>query len=487
MKVLVGGISHESNTFSNAFTGRQEFEASQLASGDDVPRLFLGTNTEVGGFLGAAKALGIEPACSLVARAEPSGPVVRGTYEEFKEWILADLRRARFDGVYLALHGAMTVQGLGDGEGDLLRVVREVVGPKVPVVATLDLHTLLTDAMLECADALIVYKTYPHVDMADRAAEAARLLARIGAGEVRPVAGCRRLPLLAPPTRMRTDAEPMASVGRRMVEMETAGQALSASFNHTFAYSDFPYTGAAALVYADGDRSRADELAGELADQLWERRALLRHEPTSVIDAVARALAHRSGPVVIADSADNPGGGSASDSVEIARELIRQGAESAAIGSICDPGAVALCHKAGVGAQIDLRVGGKVDRLHGDPLDATGVVEWLGDGHFTYRGPMKRGTTGDLGRTALLRVGGVRLVLAERRVQNWDPEIFRCVGVEPTEQRILVVKSVVHFRAAYEPLASLIVECDGPGTTALDLRRFPFRRVQRPIFGLDDI
>ena len=292
MKVLVGGISHESNTFANAFTGRQEFEASHLAHGDDVPRLFLGTNTEVGGFLASSKANGIEPTCSLVAHAEPSGPVVRATYEEFKERILADLRRTRFDGVYLALHGAMTVQGLGDGEGDLLRAVREVVGPEVPVVATLDLHTLLTDAMLESADALVVYKTYPHVDMADRAAEAARLLARIAAGEVRPVAGCCRLPLLAPPTRMRTDAEPMRSVGQRMVEMETSGLALSASFNHSFPYSDFPYTGAGALVYADGDRTRADELAHELADYVWERRASLRHTPTSVADAVARALAH---------------------------------------------------------------------------------------------------------------------------------------------------------------------------------------------------
>lgn len=485
MRVLVGGISHESNTFSNVLTGMRQFEASRLAYGDDIPKMYSGTNTSVGGFLRAASELGIEPVFTVVAGANPSGPVLRSTYEAFKQRILDGLRKQRVHGVYLALHGAMTVTEIGDGEGDLLRAVREIVGPAVPIVATLDLHSMLTDEMLENADALVFFKTYPHVDMADRAVEAAHLLARSVRGEIRPVAGHKRLPLMPPPTKMRTAIEPMVSVGRRMVEMEQTGQVLSASFNHTFPYSDFPYVGAGGLVYTDNDPGRAQELAEELADYVWERRAMLWHEPTSIADAVERALRHDGAPVVISDGADNPGGGSAADGVEILRELIRREVAPAAFGTVWDPGAVELCWNAGVGTEIELRIGGKIDRFHGDPLDVRGTIERLHDGQFTYRGPMSRGAPGNMGRTVVLRVGGIRVMLNEYRVQNYDPEIFRCVGIEPTEQKIVVVKSVVHFRAAYEPIASLVVEADGPGLVSLDLNRFPFKNVPRPIFGLD--
>jgi microcystin degradation protein MlrC len=489
MRVLVGGISHESNTFSNLLTGLRQFEASRIAEGDDIPRLYADTNTSVGGFLRAAPALGVEPVFTLVAGANPSGPVLRATYERFKERILDGLKGPRVDGVYLALHGAMVVRDLPDqdGEGDLLRSVREVVGPSVPIVATCDLHSLLTDAMLEHADAIVWFKTYPHVDMADRAVEAARILAGTVSGDLHPVVGHKKLPLAPAVTRMRTGIDPMLSIGRRMVEMEQSGQALSASFNHTFPYADVPYLGAGAVVYADGDAARAQGLAEELSDTLWRQRDLLRHVPTSIPDAVERALAHDGAPVVISDGADNPGGGTASDGVELLRELIRRDVSPAAVGTVWDPGAVELCWNAGVGQEIDLRIGGKVDRLHGDPLDVRGTIEGLHDGTFVYKGPMSQGSRGNMGRAAVLRIGGVRVILNELRVQNFDPEIFRCCGIEPTEQKVVVVKSVVHFRAAYEPIASLVVEADGPGISSLDLSRFHFEKVPRPIFPLDDI
>jgi microcystin degradation protein MlrC len=487
LRILVGGISHESNTFSNLLTGLAQFEASRIAYGADVAEMYAGTNTSVGGFLGVAAELGIEPVFTVVAAANPSGPVLRETYEVFKERILDGLRGARVDGVYLALHGAMVVRGVPDrdGEGDLLRSVREVVGPDVPIVATCDLHSLLTDAMLAHADAIVWFKTYPHVDMADRAVEAARLLVRIVRGEVRPVVAHRRLPMAAAVTRMRTGIEPMATVGRLMTELERSGQALTASFNHTFPYADVPYLGAGAIVYCDRDRDRAEQLAGDLADYVWSHREMLWHEPTSIAEAVDRALRHDGRPVVISDGADNPGGGTASDGVEILRELLRRGVDPGAFGTVWDPGAVDLCWNAGVGEEIDLRIGGKVDRLHGEPLDVRGTVERLGDGRFTYRGPMSRGAPGSLGRCAVLRVDGVRVVLNSSRAQNFDPEIFRCVGIEPTEQRVVVVKSVVHFRAAYEPIASLVVEADGPGISSLDMGRFQFEHAPRPLFGLD--
>jgi microcystin degradation protein MlrC len=468
----------------------RQFEVARIARGDEIPTLFADTNTSVGGFLGAAADLDIEPVFTVVASANPSGPVLRATYEHFKERILDGLRGPRVDGVYLALHGAMVVQDIpdNDGEGDLLRSVREIVGPDVPVVATCDLHSLLTEAMLEHADAIVWFKTYPHVDMADRAIEAADLLARVVRGEVRPTVGHHRLPLAPAVTRMRTAIEPMLSLGRRMVDLERSGQVLTASFNHTFPYADVPYLGAGAVVYTDDDPGRAQALADELAEDLWQRRQLLWHEPTPIPAAVERALQHNGGPVVISDGADNPGGGTAADGVELLRELLRRGVDPAAFGTVWDPGAVELCWNAGEGQEIELRVGGKVDRFHGDSIDLRGVVERLHDGAFTYKGPMGRGARGDMGRTAVLRVGGpagLRVILNQHRVQNYDPEIFRCVGIEPTEQKVVAVKSVVHFRAAYEPLASLIVEADGPGISSLDLSRFPYQRIPRPIFGLD--
>lgn len=489
MKILVGGISHESNTFSNVLTGLRQFEASRVAYGEDVPKLYAGTNTSVGGFLAAAPRLGIEPLFTVVAGANPSGPVLRATYETFKERILDGLRGTRVDGVYLALHGAMVVRGVPelDGEGDLLQSVRDVVGPDVPIVATCDLHSLLTDRMLAHANAIVWFKTYPHVDMADRAVEAARLLAATVRGEVRPFVGHKKLPMAPSVTRMRTSIEPMLSVGKRMVEMERSGAALTASFNHTFPYADVPYLGAGAIVYADRDGARAHELAEELAASVWQQREQLRHQPTSIANAVERALAQDGRPVVISDGADNPGGGTAADGVELLRELLRRGVSPAAVGTIWDPGAVELCWNAGEGEQVELRLGGKVDRFHGDPIDVRGLVERLHDGRFTYKGPMSQGSRGNMGRTAVLRVDGVRVVINELRVQNFDPELFRCVGIEPTEQRVVVVKSVVHFRAAYEPLASLVVEADGPGISSLDLTRFPYENIPRPMFPLDDL
>ncbi|HUX87852.1 MAG TPA: M81 family metallopeptidase [Chloroflexota bacterium] len=484
MRVLVGGITHESNTFSNMLTGERQF-AGGVAEGEAIVQTYLGTKTSVGGFLQAAAELGIQPVFTLIAGAEPSGPVLRSTYEGFKARILDGVRRNQVDGIYLALHGAMVVTEIGDGEGDLLKAVREIVGPDLPIAVSLDLHALLTDDMLNNASVIVFYKTYPHVDMAERAVDATRLLARTIQGEIRPVYGHRRLRLLPPVTRMRTAIEPMVSVGRRMVELEQTGEALTASFNHTFPYSDFPYVGSGSLVYTDSEPARAQSLADELADYVWQRRELLWHEPTPIPEAVDRALRHPGAPVVISDGADNPGGGSASDSVEILRELLRRKVSPAAVGTIWDPGAVELLWNAGVGSEIELRIGGKVDRFHGDPIDVRGTVERLHDGSFTHKGPMSRGSAGNLGRTAVLRVDGVRVVLNSQRVQNYDPEIFRCVGIEPTDQKIVVVKSVVHFRAAYEPLASLVVEADGPGLTSLDHRLFPFRNVPRPIFGLD--
>jgi len=494
MRVLVGHFSHETNTFSNVYTGLPQFSASRKVTvGEEMRQAFAGTNTGVGGYIAAAGELGLELVFTVGASAAPSGLVLKSAYDHFSGQILAGLEGGPFDGVLLALHGAMCAQGAEDldGEGTLIKRLRERVGPDVPIVVTLDLHTLLTDRMLEHADLIIWYKTYPHVDMADRAVEAARLLARLIRREIKPALGVRRLPLLAPITRMRTGRQPMQGIVERMVEIEREPGVLTASFVHGFPYADVPYNCAAAVVYTDGHHALAQRHADELADRLWSQRALLAYRAAPIPDVIDRALREPSGLIVIPDVSDNPGGGGTGDSVEVLRELLRRQVDRAAFGGLWDPGAVGLLHNAGEGTEITLRLGGKVDAFHGQPLDVTGVVERLHDGTFEYKGPMSRGARGTMGPCAVLRIptenGRVRVLVHEYRFQVVDPEMFRCVGIEPTAERIVVLKSSVHFRAAFEPIAAQVIEVDGPGLVPQDVASLPWRHVPRPIFPLDPL
>jgi len=268
-------------------------------------------------------------------------------------------------------------------------------------------------------------------------------------------------------------------------EMEKQPGVISVSIFAGFPHADIPDAGLGVYVVTDGDRDRAEALAESLARAAWDRRAEFVHSARPVADAVARALAAPGGPIVLADMADNTGGGAAGDGTEILRELIRVRARSAVVACLWDPAAVAKCAAAGAGRRITLDVGGKVDDRHGAPLAVTGVVRTLSDGRFVHKGPMMRGLPGRLGPTAVLDVDGVKVILISHRWQTLDPEMIRFVGIDPLAEKILVVKSTIHYRAAFEPIARDIVEVDAPGLSSSNLGRFLFRRVRRPIFPLD--
>jgi microcystin degradation protein MlrC len=268
-------------------------------------------------------------------------------------------------------------------------------------------------------------------------------------------------------------------------EMERDPRVLSISIFAGFPYADIPEAGLGIYVVTDNDAALAEELAERLSRTAWAHRHEFVHTGLPVPEAVRHALAAEGQPIVLADMADNTGGGAAGDGTEILRELVRVGARSAVVACLWDPGAVQECVRAGVGARVTLDVGGKVDDRHGAPLRVTGVVRTLSDGRFVHKGPMGRGLPGRLGTTAVLDVDGVKVILISYRWQTLDPEMLRFVGLEPLDHKIVVVKSTIHYRAAFEPLAREIVEVDAPGLSSSNLDRFRFERVRRPIFPLD--
>ena len=488
MRFFIAMFSHETNTFSTLPTDQRQFEARDLRYGGEILEAYRGTGTCLGGMIDAAAARGVTLVPSLAAAASPAGRVTADFYAQTKARLLADLRAAApLDGVLLDLHGAMVPEAAEDGEGDLLRAVRAALGPAVPVGVTLDFHANVTADMVAHATLLHGYKTYPHVDMDARGREAAERLTDVVAGRLRPAVAWRQTPLLPPIAGQLTARGPMRRLNDLADGMERDPRVVSVSVFAGFPLADIRDAGLSVYVATDGDQPLAERLADELARTAWEHRREFLHTALPVAAAVAKALAATGRPVVLADIADNTGGGAAGDTTAVLRELLRVGARGVTVACLWDPAAVEACARAGVGATVTVEVGGKVDPSHGAPVPVTGRVRTLSDGRFVHRGPMFRGLEGRLGPTAVLDVNDLKIVLISYRWQTLDPEMIRLVGIDPAAERILVVKSSVHYRAAFEPIAHEVIEVDAPGLSSSNLARFSFKHVRRPIFPLDEL
>jgi microcystin degradation protein MlrC len=485
-RVTVGGIWHETNTFAPGITSLEDFRAYQFAEGPSIVSTYRGTRNEMGGFIDAAGRLGLELVPSLFAAAVPSGVVGRDAYGAMRRKILDALEAQRPDGVLLALHGAMVAEGEEEIEADLLSAVRRKVGPDRPVVATLDFHANISSAMVEAADALVGYDTYPHVDVYERALEAAELLARLLDGAARPVKAFRKLPLLTAPQAQSTETPPMRDLLDRMHEIERRPGILSVTVAGGFPYADVARVGLSVLVHATTDARPADACARELAQMAWERRRQFQVHAVPVEEAVRQAIESAEGPVILVDAADNIGGGAPGDGTAILAELLRRGARRAVV-TITDPEAVGEAIGAGVGGTVRLSVGGKRDRLHGEPVEVRGRVRLISEGTYVHRGSYMTGQQTRMGRTVVLDCDGVGLVLMERKAMPFDAEQLRSLGIEPADLKILAVKSAVAWKAAYGAIARRVIEVDTPGIGSANLGRFAYRRIPRPIFPLDPI
>jgi len=494
MRIVTGGIAQETNTFQWQPTTLDDFARpgfGTLVRGEQILALD-GTGTVYGGVVGEARRRGITLVPTTYGGVMPGGRVTRAAFDALSEEIVAGVRSALpVDGVLLVLHGAMALEDADDAEGLLIGAVRSVVGPDVPIVAPLDLHTNLSDEMVAGLDALVGYKEYPHTDMPETGAAALALLASIVEGASHPAMAHTRLPLIAPNQSMVTTWQsPLKHAIDRSREMEREPGVLAATLFGGFPFADVPFAGISTVVVTDGDPALARRCADELAGICWERRRDFTIHPTPVSTAIAEAMAGPDGSVfVLADIADSGASGTAGDGTALLRGLIEAGARSAAVAQIMDPEAVAACVEAGVGAEVTLTVGGKHDRLHGPPLDVSGSVRLIHEGSFPIAGPMGSGTVATRGRTVVLEIGGpgaIELQLTELRGHPHDLNFFRAFGIEPTERRILVLKSAAHFRAAFEPIATKVIEVETPGISSADLSSFAYERLRRPVYPLDD-
>ncbi|BBK41549.1 microcystinase C [Allostella vacuolata] len=490
MRVIVGQFAHETNTFSVQKADTEDFHKLFCYRGNEVPAKLAGTSSEVAGFLDVAQREGWSVVHTVATFANPSGKVTDRAWHELGGIILEAARaNPDIDGVLLALHGAMVTESHDDAEGQLLEELRAILGPDVPVAVTLDLHANVSDRMARHASALVSYRTYPHVDMRERGQEAAELLRRAMAGEVRPQTVVARRPQLLGVAGGRTDTGPMLDVLARARALEQEPGVLSISVNAGFSKADIVDAGPAVTVTGDGDDPRWRTMAEELMDMVWATRADRGGRVLTPAEAARHAAAWQGEagrPLVIADAGDNPGGGGYGDSTSLLQALLEAGVRDVAVGSIRDAEAVAAMAAAGVGAEVTLEVGGKVDPVFGGPpLRLTGQVVHVGPGNFVHEGPMWAGLEASFGQVAVLRTAGIDVMCATNLLQLLDRNAFRVAGIEPAGKRILVVKSSQHFRAAFGPMAGEILVVDGGGLTTRDYDRMPFRKLRRPIFPLD--
>jgi len=494
MRIASGGIQHETNTFSSTPTTLADFIRDsqcgpQLAGGEVIFGRYRGTGCIHGGYIAGAEASGVTLLPLLSARAQPSGVVQQQAFDTMLDWFLQRLEEVLpVDGVLLDLHGAMVTSDHQDAEGVFIEGVRELVGPNMPVIVTLDLHANITSQMAELANVIIGFDTYPHVDMPERGREAVELLVRMIRGDVSPVQSFRQLPLVTMPPMQCTLREPMKSLIERVHQMEQEPGVLTATVSMGFPFADIRDVGVSVLVTADGNQELADRKVEELAGWLWNLRDDLQPKLTSIEEVIRFVDEHpEAGLTIVADGSDNPGGGAPCDGTVALQALIDRGLKGAVVGVLYDPDTAQQAHRAGVGQNIQVRLGGKTDDRHGAPVEGDAYVKALCDGAFTHRGPMLHGVADDLGLTATVVIRDVEVVVSSRRRQCLDVEMFRIAGIEPSHRRLLVVKSAVHFRADFGPLAAHIFDADTPGIHRPDFETFEYQRLRRPIYPLDQL
>jgi microcystin degradation protein MlrC len=468
MRLFTAMLATETNTFSAIPTGWSCFEGAGIQRGAEITREGTGALLHMWGEMAAAD--GHEVVHSLAAWAPPAGKTVRAVYEALRDEIIEDARRGEpFDVALISLHGAMMADGYDDCEGDLLTRLRVVLGPQAIIGVELDLHCHITATMLEQADAIITFKEYPHIDAGARGRELFRLCVDAAAGQTRPVMAtwdCRMVNLFPTP------AGPMAAFVAEMQDQEGRDGVLSLSLGHGFPWGDVADSGVRMLAVTNGDEAAARAVARRFGERFFGQRQEVSERGLSMDDALDRALAGPPGLIVIADKADNTGGGAPGDSTFMARRVVERGLRGVAIGPVWDPVAVGFCRDAGVGARLALRIGGKCGPESGDPLDLTVEVRGLSD-RLVQRG---LGRPSVLGRAAWVEVDGVHLVLAERREQAFSPDLFTNLGLDLAAMRIAVVKSTAHFRAGFAPIAAEILTTVGPGALLEDFAAIPYQK-----------
>jgi len=490
--VLTAEFLHETNTFCDLPTTWDSFAERGLLFGADAIAARKDNNTELAGFLDAAQAYGWDLTHVISAHAQPGGRVTREAFDTLTAPIVAAARehRGRLDGILLGLHGAMVPDFCDDGEGELLRRLRAVVGPELPIAITLDPHANVSRTMCDLAQILVSFKTYPHTDMRVAARHAADVLQRTMLGEIQPRTLRVTRPMLEEANGGRTDVGPMIGRLTRARAYEQQADVFVVSINGAFPNADIAEVGASVTVTAQGDMARHAAFASELADDIWACRNESINQFHTVAQAAAFCKAYQPqgrGPIIVADYADNPGGGSYGDSTNLLAALLQAGVADACFGPMVDAQTVQQLQGHAPGDRVRIRLGGKTDpRFGGTPLDLTGTLVSLdANGNYVGSGAMIGGLQRSWGPLAVVQVAGIEILVVSVRAQMLDLQQFLAFGIDPSRKQVVALKSMQHFRAAFEPIAGEVIVCDSGALCTLDYAVMPYSKAPRPVFPLD--
>jgi microcystin degradation protein MlrC len=489
VRIAIGQFMEESNTFVRQRADLEHFRATQLLYGDEIVARLRGTQAEVGGFLDVLGPARVEVIPLVAANAVSSGPVTRLAFEHVTGVMLERLAAAGpVDGVLLALHGAMVLEDAPDGEGELLAAVRKAIGPAVPLVATLDLHATITPRMVQEADALVGYDTYPHIDLYETGAKAAALLLRTVRGEVHPVTLFARSPMLVPAEGMGTDDQPMVGLMTEAKQLQARPGVLAVSLFPVQPWLDIPDTGFCVMAVANGARRAAEiePMVRQLAWRAWEQRRGFVADLLTVDEAIHRALAGEGGPFVLSESADSTGSGSPGDSAHVLERLLALGVRERCLVTVVDAPAVAQAIAAGVGRDVTTTVGGTLDPRYNRPVPLAGRVRILSDGRYISSDKKSAGVEFHMGRAAVIEAGRIAVLATERPAFTFDAALYRSAGLEPRDAKIVVVKSPLQFRDGYGDIAKACWVVDTPGPSTARVERLDWRHRSRPLFPFDE-
>lgn len=481
--ILIGGVQHETNGFSPTLTRIADFRHYQYLAGDALLEELSGTGTEIGGALAEAARRKLRPVASLFAAATPSGKIPAEDYEAIVSALCDSAQRQRgtYHGVLMTLHGAMVAQDADEADALLLERLRIAVGPSIPIVATLDLHANVSRRLVDAADMLIGYRTFPHTDMAERGAEAVAALALLMSQSSRPAVAFHKLPLLAASDRQVTSAGTMKRIMDQLTRAARDPRITACSLLTGYPFADVAHLGMSLLVYGDSDY--AAQIADRFAKEIWECREHFTSDLVPIDIAVERAARARR-PVILVDSADNVGGGAPGDGTEILAAILQQQPGSAVV-VLWDPGAAALAASTGVDRQFSGVVGAHTHAGNGRPVQIDGQIERVEQLRYQRTGSYMRGTWVDLGTTALVRSGSIRIVLTSHRLMPFDSDHLRALGIQPEHLDIIVVKSGSAWRAGFGELAGDVIQVDAPGVTTQRFDRLPYTKKRRKLFPID--
>lgn len=491
MRFVIAMMQHETNTFSPLETPFQSFGGPTgfpyPPQGEEAISAYKSSGFAIDAFIDLAEEADIDFVVPIAANAEPSGPVDDDAFDRIAECI-CDAVAAGCDAVLLDLHGAMVVQSHDDGEGELLKRIRNV-NPVVPIAVALDMHTNLTRDIVDNATIITGYCTNPHVDMYETGMRAGRTLLRTLKGEINPVISWGTRPMLTHMLNQAPTKQPLKDIMSQAVTAEQNGAVINASVFSGFPLSDIPHACFGAVVVTDGDRASGQVLVDSILNLAWQRREQFIFEAEPYQESITRALEISEGSVVLADHGDNTWAGGMADDMTVLTEMINRGMKNIAAGPIWDPQSVNDAIKAGIGATVTLEIGGKSDvpsmNLKGQPLKVSGQVRAITNGIFTITGPMMKGFKAHIGHSVVLDTGAMEILISSERSEGYDLVHFTHAGIDLSNKKYIYLKSRQHFRSAYEPFSEHIIMVAGPGVCSSDYGIFPFKKLNRPIYPLD--